>query len=98
MSRLAGLALSSLMILTVADRILFRAFSLVLGLFVGPCQASGRSYLARVAPASLCNQMFGLFAFSGKVTVYLDSFLVGGVDRHDRHPAAGHEHRSPFLH
>lgn len=74
---LAGLAISCLFILTVKDRTLFWAASLVLGIFVGPCQASGRSYMARVAPPGLRNQMFGLFAFSGKATAFAGPFLVG---------------------
>ena len=48
-----------------------------MGIFVGPVQAASRSYLARVAPQELRNQMFGLYAFSGKVTSFLGPFLVG---------------------
>jgi UMF1 family MFS transporter len=74
---LCGLMLSSLLILTVSRTVLFWIFSLLLGIFVGPCQASGRSYLARMAPAELRNEMFGLFALSGKATAFLGPLTVG---------------------
>ncbi|HYW34371.1 MAG TPA: MFS transporter, partial [Balneolaceae bacterium] len=50
---------------------------LVLGVFVGPVQAASRTYMARVAPDHLKNEMFGLLAFSGKVTAFVGPFLVG---------------------
>lgn len=46
---------------------------------MGPVQAAGRSYLARVAPVQLRSQMFGLFAFSGKATAFVGPLLVGAV-------------------
>jgi UMF1 family MFS transporter len=76
---LVGLAGSTLLILTVTSQIHFWIYSLVLGIFVGPCQASGRSYLARMAPAALRNEMFGLFALSGKATAFFGPLLVGWV-------------------
>lgn len=76
---LVGLAVSTLLILTVTSRMWFWIYSLVLGIFVGPCQASGRSYLARVAPPALRNEMFGLFALSGKATAFFGPLLVGWV-------------------
>lgn len=51
----------------------------LMGLFVGPVQASSRSYLARVAPPHLRNQMFGFFALSGRATSFLGPFLVGAI-------------------
>ena len=50
-----------------------------LGLFVGPVQAASRSYLARMAPAEIRNQMFGLFALSGRATSYVGPLLVGAL-------------------
>jgi len=74
---LVGLLLSGIMIMLVTSPRLFWLFGLLLGLFVGPAQASGRSYLARVAPPALRNEMFGLFAFSGKATAFAGPLLVG---------------------
>jgi UMF1 family MFS transporter len=74
---LLGLLLSGAMILLVTATSLFWLFGLILGLFVGPAQASGRSYLARMAPLPLRNEMFGLLAFSGKATAFVGPLLVG---------------------
>lgn len=50
-----------------------------LGIFVGPAQAASRSYLARMAPEHLRNEMFGLLAFSGKATAFIGPLLVGWI-------------------
>lgn len=74
---LAGLALSMAALLLVESGLLFWIFGLLLGIFVGPAQASSRSYLSRMAPASLRNQMFGLHALAGKVSAFLGPLVVG---------------------
>jgi UMF1 family MFS transporter len=74
---LVGLTLSMAAVLLVESRLLFWIFGLLLGIFVGPAQASSRSYLSRMAPASLCNQMFGLHALAGKVSAFLGPLVVG---------------------
>jgi MFS transporter, UMF1 family len=74
-----GLTVSGGLILLVSTPLLFWTFGLLLGVFVGPAQASSRSYLARVAPAPLRNEMFGLFALSGKATSFIGPLLVGWV-------------------
>ena len=56
---------------------LFWVCGLGLGIFVGPVQAASRSLLAHLAPEHLRNQMFGLYAFSGKATSFLGPLLVG---------------------
>ena len=66
-------------ILTVHSLPLFWTLALTLGLFVGPVQASSRAYLAKIAPPELVNQMFGLFAFSGKATTFLNPLLISGT-------------------
>jgi UMF1 family MFS transporter len=77
MLSLFGLILSGTAILLVDSLELFWTFGLILGLFVGPVQASSRSFLGRAAPTELQNQMFGLYAFSGKATSFIGPFLVG---------------------
>ena len=74
---LAGLIAPGALILLVESKTLFWIFGLALGIFVGPVQASSRSYLARVAPAEVRGEMFGLFALSGKLTSFLGPLLVG---------------------
>jgi UMF1 family MFS transporter len=65
------------LLLVVDSRQLFWSFGLLLGIFVGPVQAASRSFLARLAPAALQTQMFGLYALSGKATAFLGPLLVG---------------------
>ncbi len=74
---LAGLIVPGTLILLVTSKTLFWIFGLALGIFVGPVQASSRSYLARVAPEEVRGEMFGLFALSGKLTSFMGPLLVG---------------------
>ncbi len=74
---LAGLAITGLGLLVVPTTRLFWIIGLTLGLFVGPIQASSRSYMARVAPQEIRTQMFGFFALSGKVTAFIGPAVVG---------------------
>jgi UMF1 family MFS transporter len=46
---------------------------------MGPAQAASRSLMAHLAPAELRTEMFGLFAFSGKVTAFLGPALLAWV-------------------
>jgi UMF1 family MFS transporter len=55
----------------------FLAFGFVLGASGGPIFAASRSMLGQMAPADRLAQYFGLFAFSGKVTVFVGPLLVG---------------------
>lgn len=79
LASLAGLIVPGVAILLVTDKTLFWIFGLAIGIFVGPIQASSRSYLARTAPEELRTEMFGLFALSGKLTSFMGPFLVGWV-------------------
>lgn len=76
---LGMLILAATVILLVTRRELFWAASLVLGFFIGPVQAASRSYLAHLAPSQMTNQMFGLYAFSGKATAFIGPLLVGWI-------------------
>ncbi|HKK51944.1 MAG TPA: MFS transporter [Myxococcota bacterium] len=82
--RSAGLALAGLLAggvgtVLAGDRTTFWGAALFVGAFVGPVQAASRSYLARMAPEALRNEMFGLYALSGKVTSFLGPALVASV-------------------
>jgi len=57
--------------------LIFWIFGLILGVFIGPVQAASRSYLARLAPAELRNEVFGLYALSGKATAFAGPLMVG---------------------
>jgi UMF1 family MFS transporter len=51
----------------------------LLGIFVGPTQAASRSLMARMAPAEVRTEMFGLYALTGKITAYMGPFVLGTV-------------------
>jgi len=76
---LVGLTVPGAAMLLVASETAFWVLGMLLGLFVGPVQASSRSLMARLAPAQLRNELFGLYAFSGKATAFLGPLLVGWV-------------------
>lgn len=76
---LGALIIITSAILLVTDVTWFWISGLALGIFVGPLQAASRTYMARVAPEHLKNQMFGLLALSGKVTAFVGPFLVGWI-------------------
>lgn len=74
---LAGLIITTSGILLVSSLSWFWGIGLTLGIFVGPAQAASRTYMGRVAPPELRNEMFGLMALSGKVTAFIGPLLVG---------------------
>lgn len=74
---LAGLIITTTAVLFVTSNLLFWIMGLTLGIFVGPVQAASRTYMGRIAPEDLRNQMFGLMALSGKVTAFAGPLLVG---------------------
>jgi UMF1 family MFS transporter len=63
-------------LLLASGKVWFWALALPLGLFVGPAQAASRSFMARLAPPHMRAEMFGLFAFSGKVTAFLGPLFL----------------------
>lgn len=76
---LVGLMVAGICVLSVDQLNLFWAFAMLLGLFVGPVQAAGRSLLAHLAPQQLQNQMFGFFSLSGKATAFIGPLIAGWV-------------------
>ena len=74
LTALAGLIALGAAALLIDDKTLFWVVAGALGLFVGPAQSASRSLMARLAPAGLEAEMFGLFALSGKATAFLAPF------------------------
>ena len=74
---LVGLICFGIPLLLVETKLWFWIVGLPLGLFMGPAQASSRSLMARLAPAEVRTEMFGLFAFSGRATAYIGPFVLG---------------------
>ncbi|MDP1834886.1 MAG: MFS transporter [Chlamydiales bacterium] len=65
------------LVLLAPTKTLFWIAALFAGIFVGPVQASTRSYLARISPPHLQVQMFGFLSLSGRCTAFLGPALVG---------------------
>lgn len=72
-----GLLVPLIALIIVSSVQWFIIWGLLLGIFVGPIQSASRSFMARLSPPDLTNQMFGLLALSGKVTSFIGPFLVG---------------------
>ncbi|MGV9746845.1 MFS transporter [Rhodococcus zopfii] len=74
-------------LLVVSGPVMFWIFGLLLCLFVGPAQASARTFLARITPPGREGQMFGLYATTGRAVSFLAPTLFGffawgfGADR-----------------
>lgn len=73
---LAIMILSGTVILFIHSQVLFWIFGIILSLCVGPVQASSRSLMIRLAPEKMMTEMFGLFAFSGKVTAFAGPWVL----------------------
>ncbi len=87
MTSLIALMVSSTVLLFSSGVTMFWVFGLLLTLWVGPAQASSRSYLARLAPAGREGQMFGLYATTGRAASFLAPalfFAFGAVFHTDR--------------
>ncbi|MGH6952787.1 MAG: MFS transporter [Alphaproteobacteria bacterium] len=76
---LAAITVLSVLVLVVESKAQFWALALPLGIFFGPAQAASRSLMARLAPAGMEAEMFGLYAFTGKATAFVGPALLGWV-------------------
>jgi UMF1 family MFS transporter len=66
-------------ILAVQDKTWFYGLGILIGIFLGPAQAASRSLMARLAPADMRGEFFGLLSLSGRMTAFLGAPLVGWV-------------------
>ncbi|MHC8508071.1 MAG: MFS transporter [Rhodospirillales bacterium] len=76
---IAGFMTCGLVLLFTSDKTLFWIVGLPLGIFVGPMQAASRSMMARLAPAEIRTEMFGLYALSGKATAFAGPAVFAAV-------------------
>ncbi|AYF77439.1 MFS transporter [Nocardia yunnanensis] len=74
---LAGMIVAGAFLLVLSGPLMFWIFGLVLTVFVGPAQASARSFLARLAPPGREGQLFGLYATTGRAVSFLAPTLFG---------------------
>lgn len=75
----ACLILLGTAILLVESKLWFYVLGCAIGIFIGPAQSASRTLMARLAPAEVRTEMFGLYALSGKVTAWMGPILVGFV-------------------
>ena len=68
---LCALFVLGLVLVLIESSFLFWVFGVPLGLFVGPAQAASRTMMAKMAPADIRTEMFGLYALSGKATAFI---------------------------
>ena len=73
---------------TVPEKV-FLGLGLLIGAVAGPLQASSRSLLGRLVPASEAGRYFGLLTLSGKATSFLAPLLVAVATRAFETQAAG---------
>lgn len=73
---LVGLMISGIVVLLIHSIMWFWIMAAILGIFVGPIQSASRSYMARIAPPRLTNQMFGIYQLSGRITAFIGPILV----------------------
>ncbi|OGO90517.1 MAG: MFS transporter [Coxiella sp. RIFCSPHIGHO2_12_FULL_44_14] len=73
---LCVMLVSGTLMLLAHRPLLFWIFGMFLCLCVGPVQAASRSLMVHLVPPHLVNEMFGLYAFSGKVTAFVGPWLV----------------------
>lgn len=71
------LIIFGLPILMVHSKIVFWCLALVLCFFVGSVQASSRSLMARLTPKDRATELFGLYAFSGRITAFIGPWVLG---------------------
>ncbi len=76
---LIGLIVAGSLALLAPTPAQFWFWGICIGLFIGPAQASSRSFLARVTPPELRHQMFGFFALSAKMTAFLGPLFISWV-------------------
>ena len=67
---LMGLIATGVLILFAADKQQFIMLALALGIFIGPVQAASRTMVARLSPADLTGQSYGIFNLTGRVASF----------------------------
>jgi UMF1 family MFS transporter len=94
---LAGIIACGAILLSIDSKTWFWVFALVLGSFLGPAQAASRSLMARLVPPGMETEMFGLYAFTGKVTAFVGPAVLGWATLAFDSQRAGMVTILPFL-
>jgi UMF1 family MFS transporter len=72
---LVGVLAFGIPMLVIESKLWFYILGAMIGLFFGPAQSASRSLMARLVPEGKENEMFGLYAFSGKSTAFLGPWM-----------------------
>jgi UMF1 family MFS transporter len=67
----------------------FWILALTLAIFIGPVQAASRSLMARLTVPAKSTEMFGLYAFSGRITAFIGPWVLGLATYHFHTQRAG---------
>jgi UMF1 family MFS transporter len=89
MVAITGLLVSGTVLVFARSTLMLWVFGFVLGLFVGPAQAAGRSFMARLSPKPMETAMFGFYAFAGKATAFLAPLVFSMVTQISQSQRAG---------
>lgn len=76
---LVGVLTFGIPMLVIESSLWFYILGGAIGLFFGPAQSASRSLMARLVPPGKENEMFGLYAFSGKSTAFLGPWIFALV-------------------
>jgi len=76
---LAVMFLAGCVCVSTDNQWLFWISSLILGFFVGPCQAASRTWVASRAPKHYRASVFGLLSLSGRITSFIGPLAYGGL-------------------
>jgi UMF1 family MFS transporter len=79
MIAVSALIVLSMAVLLAPSKTWFWILAMPLGIFVGPAQAASRSMMTHLTPPDVRNEMFGLYALSGKATAFMGPALLGWV-------------------
>ena len=75
---LVALVVLGIGLLVLPGKAAFWVCGLALTAFVGPAQASGRTFLARIVPAEREGEAFGLYATTGRAATFLGPLAFSG--------------------
>ena len=73
------LIILSFLLIIIQDIFWVWVLGVSLGVFIGPIQSSSRSAMILLSNPKKINEMFGMYALSGKSTAFLGPFLVGSI-------------------
>ncbi len=76
MISLSSITIISIILIVIKSEFYFWIFGIALGLFVGPIQSASRVLMAKLATKKMQTQMFGFYAFTGKVTAFLGPAIL----------------------